>query len=306
MTTNNKLTLTIGISALNEAANIQNLLRNLLIQNQTNFELAEIIVVSDGSTDATVQKASELNNPKIKIVDNKTRGGKLTRVNDIIDMAQSDIIAIIDADTLPTSADTFNYLLEPFVQDPETVYVSGELVAVKPSTFIEKAVLVSRSVWDKIRITLKNGKSIYTVHGALYAFKKDFAKANKFPKEIWADIGFHYFLCLKNNLQYSPAPKASVNFKLPATIKDYANQIERYQREDTALINYFGKQIENEYSIPKSMLYRYKAEAFVKYPIHCLVILAINFYTQHFKAKNTQNSQKAWKEISSTKKAILQ
>ena len=49
-----KLTVTIGIPAYNEEANVRNLLVSLLAQKETNFKLQEIIVVSDGSTDKTV------------------------------------------------------------------------------------------------------------------------------------------------------------------------------------------------------------------------------------------------------------
>jgi glycosyltransferase involved in cell wall biosynthesis len=44
------MTVTIGIPAYNEAANITSLLMALLAQNTPNFKLESIIVASDGST----------------------------------------------------------------------------------------------------------------------------------------------------------------------------------------------------------------------------------------------------------------
>lgn len=299
-----KLTLTIGIPALNEQANIQKVLKTLLSQKDDNFELIEIIVNSDGSTDNTVEYAKAINDKRIKVLDNKDRIGKIKRVNQMFEMGKGDVIAIIDADVTPKSDWTFNELLKPFVDDSRTVYVSGTLIPTAPKTFMEQAVIASRSVWDQIRLHLKNGHSVYTCHGALYALKNSFAKNAKFPESIWADIGFHYFLCLQKNYKYSPAPKAAVYFRTPATARDYLRQIERYQREDKALINYFGESITKEYFIPKEMLYKYKALAFAKYPIHCTAIFLINFYAKHLRGKNVKNAAAGWTMITSTKEEI--
>ena len=50
---NKKLTVSVGIPAYDEEANIKSLLEAILQQRQENFILKSIIVVSDGSTDRT-------------------------------------------------------------------------------------------------------------------------------------------------------------------------------------------------------------------------------------------------------------
>lgn len=301
---NSKLKLTIGIPALNEEENIQELLLNLISQDQSNYKLEEIIVVSDGSTDNTVKKVLDLNNPLIKVEDKKERSGKLKSINHIIDMAQGDVIALIDADVIPTSRSVFDKLLEPFIKNANVVYVSGDITPVKPQTFLEQSIIVSRSVWDKLRKILKNGTSVYTCHGALYALKTEFAKANPYPDTVWADIGFHYFVCIKNNLKYVPAFNATVFVKQASTVKDYINQISRYQREDKAMFDYFGNEIEAEYYIPKELLSKLKLEVFLKYPFQCLFIYALNFYAKNLSANARQNASATWTMVGSTKKVI--
>ena len=54
MNNTRKPTVTIGIPAYNESANIGRLINDVLGQKQNHFRLAKIIVVSDCSSDATV------------------------------------------------------------------------------------------------------------------------------------------------------------------------------------------------------------------------------------------------------------
>ncbi len=300
-----KPTLTIGVPAYNEEANIKNLLNRLLRQQQTNFELLEIIVMSDGSSDATVKKASEVEDPKIKVIDSTDRKGKIKRINEIFEIAKGDIVALVDADVIPATYDTFDNLIKPFIENSEVVYTSGGPKVVKPQNFIEQAVYVSRSVWDKVRLNLKNGNSVYSCHGQLYALKNEFAKKNPFPETVWADIGFHYFICLRDGGKFVSAKSAGTLFTLPATSNDYIKQISRYQREDKALISYFGDWILPEYVIPKSMLYKYKLQAFLRWPLHCTVIFILNFYAKYFYKESKKTAIANWTLVNSTKKQIV-
>jgi hypothetical protein len=109
---------------------------------------------------------------------------------------------------------------------------------------------------------------------------------------------------LQNKYTYKSAPKAGAYFKMPSTVKDHLNQISRYQREDDALIKYFGDWIKPEYIIPKSMLYKFKLQAFLKYPIHTLAIFGLNFYAKNIMKTNKSNSGANWTVIKSTKEVI--
>lgn len=298
-----KLILSIGIPAYNEEANILNLIQRILDQTRENYELKEIVINSDGSSDNTVEQVLKANNPIVRVLDNKDRIGKIKRINQLINELTGDVIALIDADVVPTTLDTFDKLIKPFI-DSDVVYVSGKPIPLSPTTFIEHAAVYSRSVWDKIRKEFKNGNSIYTCHGTLYAFRSEFAKENNFPDTIWADIGFHYLVCRNKNLKYKSAPDANAYFRAPQTIKDYLNQIARYKKEDQALFDYFGTNIKTEYDIPVSMVNRYKLEALIAHPLHILAIFILNSYS-NFANKLTNNNAKAgWAVINSTNAVI--
>ena len=82
-TNSQKLTVTVGIPAYNESANITHLLRALLEQKDNGFVLESIIVMSDGSTDDMVARAQSVNDPRITVVHEIERLGKPSRVNQI-------------------------------------------------------------------------------------------------------------------------------------------------------------------------------------------------------------------------------
>ncbi len=299
-----KPTVTIGIPAFNEEANILNLLNSLLKQNQKNYLLKEIIVASDNSTDKTIHCAKQANDKRIILIDNKKRVGKNKRVNQIIKKCKGEILVLIDADTIPKNHTTIESLIQPFLHDSKTVYTSGVPEPVKPNTFMGNAIQVGRNVWNKLRDEINDGKGIYTCHGQLYALKSGFAKRNPYPKEMWTDSTFYYFTCLKQRLVYQPAKKAIVLFSAPSTVKDHISQIGRYQNLNNISIKYFGEDIRKEFDIPPVLLYKYKLEAFLRYPIHSLVIFALNLYAKYSTRILKKINSGVWETQSSTKKII--
>lgn len=94
-------TVTIGIPAYNEEANIQKLLKALLQQKTTNYRLEKIIVVSDGSTDRTEELVKSIKRKQILLLINKRRLGLNATQNKILRKSKSDILVLFDADVLP-------------------------------------------------------------------------------------------------------------------------------------------------------------------------------------------------------------
>ena len=52
----------VGIPVFNEANNIASVIQDILRQQQDGWELVEVLVYNDGSTDATVEQAKTVNN----------------------------------------------------------------------------------------------------------------------------------------------------------------------------------------------------------------------------------------------------
>ncbi len=91
-------TVSVVISALNEEKAIGRRIRNLLEQEYPANKL-EIIIASDGSTDATVEQARAVADDRIKVLAFEQNRGKSTTLNDAVSHASGEILLFSDAET---------------------------------------------------------------------------------------------------------------------------------------------------------------------------------------------------------------
>ena len=107
-----KISLSIGIPAHNEEANIGRLLENLLNQPlEDSVQLEEIIAVTSGCTDRTEEIADEFakKDESVKHITEEERRGKSSAVNLILKNAQDkDILVMLSADNLPEKGSLSN------------------------------------------------------------------------------------------------------------------------------------------------------------------------------------------------------
>jgi cellulose synthase/poly-beta-1,6-N-acetylglucosamine synthase-like glycosyltransferase len=85
-------------------------------------ERLELIVASDGSTDATVERAREAG---ADLVLDLSRGGKVAAQNAAAKSASGEILAFSDANSIWTP-DALRHLIEPFA-DPRVAYICGQV-----------------------------------------------------------------------------------------------------------------------------------------------------------------------------------
>lgn len=86
-----KTSITIGIPAYNEEANIGFLIKQIFSQKTDEVTVDRIVVFSDGSTDRTVQIARGFKSEKVLIIAAKHRNGKDHGMNQIIQNTDSAI-----------------------------------------------------------------------------------------------------------------------------------------------------------------------------------------------------------------------
>lgn len=115
----------IVIVAHNEEKNIKRKLQNCL-DLETNGNNLEIILVSDSSSDKTVDVANKLNDSRITILENNIKKGKSACVNQALQCAKSDLVLLVDVRQTLSS----NVILElsKYFYDKRVGVVSGELV----------------------------------------------------------------------------------------------------------------------------------------------------------------------------------
>lgn len=96
------ISVSVGVFAHNEGSTIGAALGALLSQRTSAVVIAEIIVVSCGSTDATVRRAREVVSDLVTVVDRPLREGKAKAIDAFLDLATSDIVVLAAADTIPS------------------------------------------------------------------------------------------------------------------------------------------------------------------------------------------------------------
>ena len=121
--TDERHSVSVIVPAYNEAKVITKTIDSLLLCNYHHFD---IIVIDDGSTDDTSKIVEEKygKNPQIKLF-TRQNSGKLESMNYALSHTKSDIVIIIDADTL-FDANTISMLTRHF-GDPLVAAVSGNV-----------------------------------------------------------------------------------------------------------------------------------------------------------------------------------
>jgi cellulose synthase/poly-beta-1,6-N-acetylglucosamine synthase-like glycosyltransferase len=119
----------ILIAAYNEAAHIAATLENKLSQVYPEQKL-EILVVSDGSEDATDERvravAAERGGGRLRLVRQEPRAGKTAGLNRLVALARGELLVFSDANSL-WAPRALRHLVAPF-GDPAVGYATGRMV----------------------------------------------------------------------------------------------------------------------------------------------------------------------------------
>ena len=118
-------TVTVLIAAHDEAAHIENTVRNKLSQGYPTEKL-EVIVVSDESRDGTDAIVQGIDDVRVRLVRQEPRAGKTSGLNLIVPLARGDILVFSDANS-HYAPDTVAELVQTFA-DPAVGYVTGRML----------------------------------------------------------------------------------------------------------------------------------------------------------------------------------
>lgn len=242
-----KPTLSIGITAFNEEQAFPSILQKLLAQESSSFILEYVYVVSDGSTDETVNKLKSFNHQKVQLLPFSKRMGKANRINTIFKKATSDIVVLLDADITIKDDWVLEKLIKPFLNDEKVLGVSGSILPIPPQSFTQNVLFTGSRLWDKTRALKK--ADVYYCTGAIRAFKKKLYKEMQFP-DISAEDVYPYLYCKLKGYQFRIVKNAIVYYGLPLTYRDYFMQMRRYLKSGAVQENLFNEELINrEYTI---------------------------------------------------------
>lgn len=244
-----KYSLTIGIPAFNEEANIAYLLRDLLKQKAENFVLKNIILISDGSNDNTVKIAKSVDDNRIKVIASNKRKGKAFRLNQFNKISNTDVLVIFDADTLIKDALFLNKIVSPIILGKADL-TSVTVREIEPTSWIGKILKVSMDFKRNIFENYNRGNNFYTCHGRARAFSKNLYKTIKYDGDIlkfwFCEDGYSYLFTVFNNFKYIFVKETAVYYKLPEKIEDHGKQSIRFYKTQKIFKKIFGEEFINE------------------------------------------------------------
>lgn len=299
-----KKTITIGISAYNEAKNILKLLDSIINQRQRNFVLEKIIVACDGCTDntATVVRRFVEKYPVVQLIDDGNRIGKSGRLNNFCRINRSDIIVIFDADTTLGSPDTLLFIAEAF-GNLSVGLVAGADIPYPPETFFESIVVTAVDLWRSIRLNYNDGDTVHNSHGCILAISKDFSKKLHIQENVNGADHFFYFKAKEFGFDFKYAEKAIVYYREPNNLSDFISQRRRFYTISDSMTEIFGEWIIPYYkSTPLLLRIKKIVSMFFKHPI--LLPLAIGLQLSmniYMEVKRPERTRDIWDTIQSTK-----
>lgn len=290
------------VVAYNEQRNIKSFLSSVLAQKETNFILESIWVISDGSTDKTVEIAKSFKSPKIFVQNYKAHNGKSIRLNNFYQETNCDILVQSDADVIFSHPFVISELIAP-LKLASVGMAGGNPIPLPGNTFTERAVNYTVFAYLPYRTKIKNGHNIFSADGRLLALKKTLYKKIQIPADMIANDAFAYFCAKKEGFEYRHVESAIVNFRSPQNIFDQIKQNTRFVAAFSRMTNYFPyKMVKSEYQVPIGLSLKTKLNQLINHPLECSFIFVVNAYCR-LRAMYLESKLNAiWDMAYSTKK----
>jgi len=164
-----KPSITSVVIAHNESADINARIENLLNSDYPH-ERIRIVVVSDGSTDDTVERVRSIADPRVSVLTRAERHGKASGLNAALKECDADLILFSDA-RQRFATDTMTRLAAHF-SDPQIGAVSGALEIEPASSGVGVAVDAYWRHEKEIRAAEAEWDSCIGCTGAVYAIRR--------------------------------------------------------------------------------------------------------------------------------------
>ena len=264
---NTKPTVTVGIAAYNEDRNIEYLLKKLLSQNEANYVLKSIVVISDASSDNTDSIVKYIKDERVALIRNKTRKGQNYSQNYIFKIAESDIVVLFEADTCPKDGMYIMQLIEPIIGKQKFEYAQGVPEAIEARTIIEKILFHKIDIFNKLAKGNMSDDKLFISGLGGRAFSKKLYKRFKWPKNTPDDM-YCFQWCKRNNIKICLQHAAICNFRLPQNLKDHLIKMNKVVNGENKLNKYFPKnKYAENYKVPSHIMIKYLLYLLFKNPL---------------------------------------
>ncbi|MBR58724.1 MAG: hypothetical protein CMH54_11980 [Myxococcales bacterium] len=182
------------IAAYNEEASIASKIQNTL-EIDYPADRFEVLVASDGSTDATDEIVRSHEDPRVRLVRNEKQGGKTATTNQAVEAANGDILVFSDATGL-YNTESVRLLVRGLMNDAQLGAVAGRVVynydqstTAQGFKFYQRWVVAQRKADPNIHTATSVSGSIHAV------WRKYFRKA---PSHLSYDMVVPSMMAMHN------------------------------------------------------------------------------------------------------------
>jgi glycosyltransferase involved in cell wall biosynthesis len=206
----------IVLAVHNGAGRLKGQIERLLALDYPNIK--EIIIVSDGSTDGTVELLARQRHPRLTAIILEEHGGKAVAVNAGLSRATAEVILFVDI--RPEIAPGAVQQLVSNFADPEIGCVTGELILRQGGHDAASAAV--GGVYWRYEKWIRTQESIFSspvgVYGGFYAIRRSCAVPQ--PAGIILDDMFQPLAIIRKGYRSVLDPRASVYDTWPARIEE--------------------------------------------------------------------------------------
>ena len=205
--------ISIMISAYNEEKYIEKKISNALAVDYPRDNM-QVIVISDGSSDRTLELANSFDDKRLKVIEVVDRRGKPNALNQGLQHATGDILVFTDANVFfdPLSIQA---LVEPF-SDADCGAVSGcvELVAMESGEPLGEGAYMKYERFMQLRESLLH--TMVGIDGGMFAIRRKYV--SKVPEDIILDDFYLAMRAIANNSRIIYQPQAKAHELVPASV----------------------------------------------------------------------------------------
>jgi glycosyltransferase involved in cell wall biosynthesis len=259
-----RIKISIGICAYNEAQNIRRLLLALLSQKEA--EIYEIIVISDASIDGTDEEIESVQDQRVKLISLKERRGKPKNQNMIFEAFGGDVLFIIDADSVPSS-ERFLHDVTMHMKKTGAALLCPLTLPAPAENFFESIINTGAHLRRDLVMRWNNGKNPLACHGVARLFSRNYAKTLRYTGDFGEDT-YTYLRCIELNLPTTFLSSCVVYYKSPSTLRDHFRQSYRFKGVKGKMYEYFPKAfVDKEMHIPLGLLAAAVLNSLTKKPL---------------------------------------
>ena len=268
-------TITILIPAYNEEENITSCINSILNQKGDSYLVKKILVISDGSTDATVERVQLIDSPIITCVTWKENQGIEAAVDYAFRNTSNDFIIKLDGDLAFNNNHALERILKKQKENQSDLVYIGQNYQTPDQTLLQKYIAyIHGQLYKKDLLPqLTEPQYLQTHIVGSYLIPRDLYKKITIPSDIVPEDVYIFYKAQEEGFVTSYLLDPQVYFAYPQSWSHHLSQITRW---GTPLLgNHFTRSFLAKYDarLPLSKIVPILLKAFWCHPLFVSILV---------------------------------